>query len=573
MATAYKRKRTMPVPPDAEVKLYRGRMVAEWKDRRGRLRRELVLEVPADAERVTRSMNGREVALLQWADADGQRRSVSEANAVGGRCLLIEDRHWSIQLRDHTGRRTSVGSETSEKAAAERLAVHLASERMERRRGLIDPRQEAIAEAAGRPIQEHLNDYDAMLRAKLDGQKHVGQTLLYIRRFVEASGWETPVDIDADDVNRYVGELTERKHFSASTVNAHITAVKGFTAWLVNHQKLLFDPLAGVKKPNPQKGMRDKGTEKPSGRGFERRALLHAEWDWLRSTTDQSPTRYGMPGSERVLLYGTAIQTGLRANELRSLHRGDLFLATDRPYIRCKARFTKNAKDARQYIKRALAQNLEKYGAGKAPKAPVFKLPPSEDMAAMLRADLAAARAAWLKAAEHDLQEQQRRDESDFLLAVNHAGGRMDFHALRHTTGAWAIAAGANVKQVMVLMRHSTAELTLSVYGHLLQGQEADAVDRLPEMFGDTSEALEATGTDGNAVQHGHQPDAHAAGSGRTALYGRERNRESAAGRKALSDGDLPAEIGPDDSENGDASSRTRTWNPLIKSQLLCQLS
>ncbi len=42
-----------------------------------------------------------------------------------------------------------------------------------------------------------------------------------------------------------------------------------------------------------------------------------------------------------MLVYYTAIQTGLRSSELRSLSRGRLFLDNKSPYVTCKARSTK----------------------------------------------------------------------------------------------------------------------------------------------------------------------------------------------------------------------------------------
>ena len=55
--------------------------------------------------------------------------------------------------------------------------------------------------------------------------------------------------------------------------------------------------------------------------------LLPEEWPWLRSVTlAEGIERGGMPAAERVLLYATAIQTGLPAGELRSLTRRRLFL-------------------------------------------------------------------------------------------------------------------------------------------------------------------------------------------------------------------------------------------------------
>ena len=53
--------------------------------------------------------------------------------------------------------------------------------------------------------------------------------------------------------------------------------------------------------------------------------LLIEEWRWLRAVTQQGPERRGMTGHARQLLYETAIQTGLRSSELRSLSCGHLF--------------------------------------------------------------------------------------------------------------------------------------------------------------------------------------------------------------------------------------------------------
>ena len=55
----------------------------------------------------------------------------------------------------------------------------------------------------------------------------------------------------------------------------------------------------------------------------------------------------------------------------------------------------------------------------------------------MIKLDLKAARKARLKAAKSDPQEHERRTKDDFLADVNEAGELLDFHALRHTCGAW----------------------------------------------------------------------------------------------------------------------------------------
>jgi integrase len=196
------------------------------------------------------------------------------------------------------------------------------------------------------------------------------------------------------------------------------------------------------------------------------------------------------------MLYRTAIQSGLRSNELRSLTRGRLYFDSKPPYITCKAGSTKNGKDARQYIQPELAADLKAHIRTKAPKAPVFGLPSKYDMADMLRADLAETRKEWLAEAKDDPQEYSQRQQSDFLTDANHEGEMIDFHCLRHTCGAWLAMTGAHPKVVQQVMRHQSITLTMDTYGHLFPGQEADAVAQMRQMLVDPPEALRATGTD-----------------------------------------------------------------------------
>ena len=54
---------------------------------------------------------------------------------------------------------------------------------------------------------------------------------------------------------------------------------------------------------------------------------------------------------------------------------------------------------------------------------------------------------------------------------------------MRHTTATWLIQAGADIKSLLSVMRHSDIKLTLDRYGHLFPGAEADAVARMREAF------------------------------------------------------------------------------------------
>ena len=203
----------------------------------------------------------------------------------------------------------------------------------------------------------------------------------------------------------------------------------------------------------------------------------------VRDATQSGPEREGLTGDDRVTLYMLAIQTGLRAGEIASLTRGKVVLSATHSHVLCKADNTKNAKLAKQYIDGELTERIGKLVARKKKAAPVFVFEDMYALADMVRADLAEARLRWLQEAAN-AKEFERRGESDFLAATNHEGERIDFHALRHTCGAWLARAGEHPKVVQTVMRHASITLTMDTYGHLFPDQTFDAAGKLAAMLG-----------------------------------------------------------------------------------------
>jgi integrase len=58
---------------------------------------------------------------------------------------------------------------------------------------------------------------------------------------------------------------------------------------------------------------------------------------------------------------------------------------------------------------------------------------------------------------------------------------RSSFHVLRHTFGSLLIQQGESLVYVMEQMGHSSIQVTVDVYGHLVPGGDRDAVDRLDD--------------------------------------------------------------------------------------------
>ena len=184
-----------------------------------------------------------------------------------------------------------------------------------------------------------------------------------------------------------------------------------------------------------------------------------------------APGRFGMSGVERAMLYRLAVESGLRANELRTLMVSSFDL--DRCTVTVQAGYSKRKREDVLPLRPDTAAELGRFLAGKLPETRAFKVPGKP--AVMLRADLADVAIPYV-------------DDSERYA---------DFHALRHTTGTWLAANGVHPKVAQAIMRHSDINLTMARYTHTLRGQEAEAVRSLPDLSLPTSQAQRATGTDG----------------------------------------------------------------------------
>lgn len=407
---------------------------------------------------------------------------------------------WYASWFDHNGKRHTKSTRTTDKATAERIAKKHEADASLRREGVIDPALATVNSEAKRSIKEHLSNYEYKMRAADCTDNHVSRTAGMIRKIAKWAEFTTVSNITADGVNRYAAKMHDAG-LSPRTIQAYLTAIKGFTRWLTNHHKLPRDPLSSVKKPNPE-----------SDRRHIRRMLLPEEWYRISSATLDGPRHHGMISFERELLYRTAIHTGLRSSELRSLTQGQLHLDDQQPFVTCKARATKNRKNAQQFIPDDLAVDLKIHITAKSPKNPVFNLPHETDLAEMLRIDLAAARKEWLCEANDNPDVYSERESSDFLLPKSHNGAVMDFHCLRHTCGAWLAITGAQPKVVQQVMRHASIVQTMDTYGHLFPGQEAAAINRMNDLLNghfETQRAVPAfdlsTGRENSAQRHAQQ--------------------------------------------------------------------
>jgi integrase len=232
-----------------------------------------------------------------------------------------------------------------------------------------------------------------------------------------------------------------------------------------NAQGHLRTTVAAIQRAN---GTAWYSSEEAIRRRLKRMDGIRPGWraDQPRRPGGQVQKPLGPAGAERALLYRLAIDTGLRAGELRTLTRTSFVLDSRTPAVVLPGKFTKNRRAAVQPISPITAELLRKHIASLPPGVPAFSLPRTDKMAAMIRRDLAKARAAWINAAEN-LEERASREESRFLCDVDDTGAVFDFHALRTTFITNMARAHVPLQHAVRLARHSDPKLTLGVYTKL----------------------------------------------------------------------------------------------------------
>ncbi len=347
--------------------------------------------------------------------------------------------------------------------------------------------------AAGKPLVEHLADWKAALLAKGNTERHAELVTTRAGNAFKACTFKFWTDISASRLQVHLANLRADRRkpddsigrgISAQTFNFYLQAVKQFCRWMVRDGRASESPLVHLQ-----------GVNVKTDRRHDRRALSPDEMRWLLDVAGKAPERYGMTGEARAMLYRLAVETGLRAGELRSLTRGSFNLESAEPSVTIAAAYAKNRRQDTLPLKPETAALLTTHFAAKMPHAKGFALPIPNALVDMIRADLADARQAWIADAQIP-QEQRDRGESSFLVYSDDAGHKADFHALRHTFISNLAAGGVHPKTAQSLARHSTITLTMDRYSHVYRGELGKALNVLPDLSTPIRQSAVATGTD-----------------------------------------------------------------------------
>ena len=343
---------------------------------------------------------------------------------------------------------------TVNKVQTLQIAQKREAEELMVREGVTRTTDRLARTAAARPLQDHLADYQALLVSRQDSPKHVSQTISTIRRLLDLAGITSLAQIQTSRLQMALGKLRETR--SARTANHARTAILGWIRWLDDDSRLPEMPagLGGLKPFNQRVDRRR-----------IRRVITKPELDKLLATTEAGPDEYTygptrskhnkipMTGSDRAMLYRVAMGTGFRASELRSLTPENFALYDQFPTVQVAAGYTKNKKEARQPIRRDLAEKLAYWLVGKPPGKPLWQF---DKLATLLQRDL----------------------ERAGIPYIDKNGEVLDGHSLRHSYITHLIKSGATPKEAQTLARHSTITLTMDTYAHIEAEDIRKAIER-----------------------------------------------------------------------------------------------
>ena len=403
---------------------------------------------------------------------------------------------------------------------------------------------EGTQAAAGKPLTEHLADYEAAMLAKSGSERHVKQEKAKIQRILDGCGFTFWSDISASRFESYLADRRNGgKGIGPRTSNSYLVAFKAFCNWMVRDGRAVLHPVHHLRRVNERADVRRK-----------RRVLPREHLSRLIQAAYTGEDVKGMPGPQRAMLYRLTMETGFRWRELRSLTRASFDLDADPPTVTVAAGYTKGKRETVQPIRREAARILKAYFAEQ-PALPHAKAFP----------DMPSGRVGWLLI-KADLAKATADGEADGLEPIPYedaAGRKADFHALRHSFLTHLERAGVSPRDLQLLGRHRDFRTT-ERYLHMRKVERAASLEGLPEIAEPSDrQATRATGTNDVALAHPRSHGRRFSGSKRDYVRRDDGRREE---RKA------PANTGeslhPQGLSDGDPEG-TRTLNIQIDSLAL----
>ena len=344
---------------------------------------------------------------------------------------VVESRFWWGRYRiagDITAKTVALGCRDKQTAEQKLRDIVVQAER--ERAGLALPvvQKKCLAKSLASLIDEFIGNKEQVGRAEDYTRIMAGR----LNTLAQECHWRTLADITAQS---FLDWRRGRKE-CPKTLNEYLGSVKRLLVWVRKNYGLPIAALDGVEYID------ERGQET-----FERRALTLQEAQRL---LDVAPP-------DRRLIYILALSTGLRRAEMESLRWGEIDLDAEKPFLRVRARYTKNKQDA--FIP-LIAQTVEVLRSVRPPEVAGDALVLVDGVPRNRRA--------------------LRRDMEAAGIPVMDANGRkFDLHALRTTCCTFLLAAGVAPRMVQEIMRHSDIRLTTKNYADMSRSPVRESMQML----------------------------------------------------------------------------------------------
>jgi integrase len=302
-----------------------------------------------------------------------------------------------------------------------------------------------------------------------------------IRRIVDVAGINTWLDMQPSAVEDALAKIMAADELTPQTRNDYLTACNMFANWMVKKKRTSFNPIVENIEHLEVDEREHRRSLDP-----EEAARLFAAADAgaaMLGRDRSGNVRWEMTGPTRAVLYRLACETGLRRGAIERLEVGDIDTGSDPNVIIRGVRNTKEKKNRKIPLRRVAADLLRRHFADKLPAAKAFNMPAKWETADMVRADLEAARAAWISAGPTP-EDRSKRARSDFLAPVDAEGRRLDFHAMRTTCASWLDHAGVASSVAKRVTGHRNEKTLERHYQRSNFDQARRAVNSMPDLSG-----------------------------------------------------------------------------------------
>jgi len=329
---------------------------------------------------------------------------------------------------------------------------------------LAEKKSVTFTEYANRWLREH-----AEVHCKPSTAASYRQLL---RLYVTPEFGTTRVDeVSRDRVKEFLSRLVSAGKLSRNTIRLVLCTLRV----IFNHA--IDDGLVG-QNPAARLGRFTK-TERPQ---FQATALTHGEAELLLDAAKEICPEY-------YPLFLTALRAGLRRGEVVSLKWGDIqfgeseddknrYILVQRNHAEGQFTTPKSRKSRRVDLSKELRRTL-------------LKVRDKRLLDAFLKGQASIAGDLVFPSKVGTVLNPANLIHYHFLPTVEKAGlRRIRFHDLRHTFGSLLIQQGASLAYVKEQMGHSSIQITVDTYGHLIPGADIAWVDKLDS---ETSRQLSAT--------------------------------------------------------------------------------